>query len=88
LEGYWASPEESIVGSDPAAAKRLFARVDAMDFTSIDFKEADNMTCYLTHRQGTATHAVTWAFGNSSVPSRVAELASDLERLAPPPHAK
>jgi hypothetical protein len=88
LKGYWASPEESFVRTDPSAAKQLFARLDEMDFTSIDFKEVDNMTCYLTHRQGTTSHAVTWAFGDSSVPSRVAALALDLERLAPLPHAK
>jgi hypothetical protein len=88
LEGYWASPEESFVRSDPAAAKQLFARVDAMDFTSIELKESDNLTCHMTQRHGASTHTVTWAYGDSSVPSRVAALASEMERLAPAPEAK
>jgi len=76
------SVEESVIRSDPTAAQRLFTQLDKMNFTNIDYKKFGNMTCYVTLREGSTTHTVSWDIGDTSVPSRVAALSSDLERLA------
>ena len=82
------SLEESVIRSDPTAAQRLFTQLDEMNFTNIDYKKFGNMTCYVTLREGSTTHEVSWEIGDTSVPSRVAALSSDLERLALPVESK
>ena len=82
------SVEESVIRSDPTAAQKLFTQLDEMNFTNIDYKKFGNMTCHLTLREGATTHAVSWEIGDTSVPSRVAALSSDLERLALPVESK
>ncbi len=90
----WSQPsagapvEESVIRSDPAAAQRLFSQLDEMNFTNIDYKKVFNMTCYVSLREGSTTHTVSWGIGDTSVPSRVAALSSDLERLALPVESK
>ncbi len=74
--------EESVVGSDPQAALRLFADLDQIKFADIVYNKVGNMTCSLSLLQGTAAHTVTWEYGDSSVPSLVVEFASRLEQLA------
>ncbi len=82
------SVEQSVIRSDPTAAQRLFTQLDEMNFTNIDYKKFGNMTCHVTLREGSTTHAVSWEIGDTSVPSRVAALSSDLERLALPVESK
>ena len=82
------SLEESVIRSDPTAAQKLFRQLDEMNFTNIDYKKFGNMTCLLTLREGSTTHAVSWEIGDTSVPSQVIALSSDLERLALPVESK
>ncbi len=81
---YRDSLEESLIRSDPRAARQFFAQLDEMNFTSIHYKKTGNMTCHLTLRQGSTTHAVAWEPGDSSAPPLVVALASRLQRLALP----
>jgi hypothetical protein len=83
-----ASVEESVIRSDPTVARRLFTQLDEMHFTNIDYKKFGNMTCYVTLREGSNTHSVSWATGDTSVPPPVTALSSDLERLALPIESK
>ena len=82
------SVEESVIRSDPTAAQELFRKLDEMNFTNIDYKKFGNMTCHLTLREGSTTHAVSWEIGDTSVPLQVSALSSDLERLALPVESK
>ena len=82
------SVEESVIRSDPAAAQKLLRQLDEMNFTKIDYKKFGNMTCHLTFREGSTTHAVSWGIGDTSVPLQVSALSSDLERLALPVESK
>jgi hypothetical protein len=73
--------EETVIGSDPDAAREIFAQLNRMKFTSIDYNKPRNMTCHISLREGSTTHGVAWGDGDSSVPPLLVELASRLQRL-------
>jgi hypothetical protein len=81
---YRGAIEETVIRSDPAAARELFAQIDGMKFTNIHYNKAGNMTCQVVLRRGSTTHAVAWEPGDPSSPPRVLALASRLQHLGLP----
>jgi len=67
----WERKEASLVRNDIAVSTLLFARLEEINFTGIDYNEPGNMTCSVTLRQGSSEHSVT--ANSRSTPSEVKE---------------
>ncbi len=76
--------KETVIRSDPKEVRRVFTQLEKMKFTSIKYNKFGNMTCFLTLRQGSSSHAVSWEFGDPLAPSQVVSLAMHLQQLGSP----
>ena len=66
--------ESTLVRTDTALARDVFARLDAMRFLQIEFSEPANMTCSLSVRADTLEHAVAWGINTDAAPKAVRDV--------------
>jgi hypothetical protein len=77
-----ASTKKLLGKIECAAAEALRARLEAISFRDIDFKESSNMTCSVTLREGLTDHQVTWPVSDPFPPQEVMDIFYDIEALA------